>query len=102
MRHRFLLAVSLGLTAVILAVLAFLTSWRPDAAAAAPVIRYVATSADGGRDTGDCSAAIAPCATPQYAHDRAVDGDEIRVAAGLYTRTVVYGGVHTVLSVSKA
>src|SRR5688572_25640421 len=92
-----------GLSAVaIIAVFAFLAFWQTTTATAAPTIRYVATFADGGRDVGDCSLAIAPCETPQFAHDRAVTGDEIRVAAGTYTKTTNIAGVETLLRVTKA
>lgn len=44
--------------------------------------RYVATS---GADTGDCTNPASPCRTLQYAVDRTGEGDEVRVAAGVYT-----------------
>jgi predicted outer membrane repeat protein len=42
----------------------------------------VATS---GADNGNCSNSASPCATIQYAVDTASEGDEIRVAEGVYT-----------------
>ncbi len=47
-------------------------------------LRYVATS---GADTGDCTNPASPCRTVQYAVDRTGEGDEVRVATGVYTDT---------------
>jgi uncharacterized repeat protein (TIGR01451 family) len=44
--------------------------------------RYVATA---GTDSGDCVDSANPCRTVQYAVDQALEGDEVRVAAGEYT-----------------
>ena len=48
---------------------------------AAGAVRYVATT---GVDSGFCAAAATPCRTLQYAVDRAVANDEVRIAAGEY------------------
>ncbi len=45
-------------------------------------IRYVATD---GEDSGDCSNSTQPCRTVQYAVDRTLPGDEVRIATGVYT-----------------
>jgi hypothetical protein len=52
------------------------------AASLAATIRYVAAD---GADAGDCGTPTTPCRTIQYAVDRAADGDEVRVATGVYT-----------------
>ena len=43
--------------------------------------RYVATS---GNDIGDCSSAVSPCLTIQYAVGKSSSGDTILVAQGIY------------------
>ena len=53
--------------------------------------RYL-TVATSGSDTAGCGADLAPCRTIQYAVDKAVAGDEIRIASGVYT------GVHNTYS----
>ncbi len=71
------------------------------AAASAPggAIRYVSTT---GADSGDCTGPGDPCRTPQYAVDQAGDGDEIRVAGGIYTGVQAYDQViPTLLFISK-
>lgn len=50
-------------------------------------LRFVATS---GSDTSDCTDSANPCATLQHALNMATSGDEIRMAAGLYTQTQAY------------
>lgn len=47
-----------------------------------PTVRYVAPA---GTDSGDCTDPASPCRTIQYAVDQAGPGDEIRIAAGIYT-----------------
>jgi parallel beta-helix repeat protein len=46
------------------------------------LVRYVATD---GADSGDCSTPAGRCLTVQYAVDQAWEGDEVRVATGVYT-----------------
>ncbi len=74
--------VVLTATFALLAVAGLLvTMGRP--AHAAPDVRYVAP---GGSDAGnECTDSANPCATVQHAVDVAQPGDEIRVAAGVYT-----------------
>ncbi len=60
--------------------------------------RYVATS---GADTGDCTNPASPCRTVQYAVDRAGEGDELRVAAGVYTDVNNYAGLSQVVYLTK-
>lgn len=43
--------------------------------------------APGGTDSSNCTDADTPCVTVQYAIDRATPGDEVYVAAGIYTVT---------------
>jgi uncharacterized membrane protein len=66
--------------------------------------RYVAR--EDTADATNCTNLLSPCATIQYAIDQAMDGDEIRVAAGLYTdyqtRTVSTGVVEQVILVDKS
>lgn len=66
--------------------LIWLLSMKPLSVRAAGPILYVATT---GSDATDCTDSANPCATVQYAVDRADVGAEIRVASGVYT------GVHT-------
>jgi hypothetical protein len=64
-----------------LGLLAGMGLWRPQPALAAGPL-YVAP---GGANSGNCTDSAAPCATVQYAVNQASAGDEIRVAAGLYS-----------------
>ncbi len=61
-------------------------------------IRYVAPR---GSDGGDCTTALSPCLTVQYAVDRAAAGDEIHVATGVYTDIHARNGVTQVVYISK-
>jgi hypothetical protein len=45
--------------------------------------------ANSGNDAGDCTNAAQPCKTINYALSQAVDGGEIRVAAGLYQEAIL-------------
>lgn len=74
---------------LLLTILASLTTYWfiPDsipnfASASMPNVRYVAPT---GIDTGDCTSPVSPCRTLQYAVDKAVSGDTILVATGVYT-----------------
>jgi hypothetical protein len=76
------LTLALGLGLVVL--LGFVGGTRPPAALAQSgtgIIR-VATSGD---DVPGCGSEAAPCRSVQYAVDEALPGEQIRVAAGLYT-----------------
>lgn len=64
----------------------------------APAIRYVAIT---GTAVGDCSTPADACRTIQYALDRAGAGEEIRVAAGVYTDVNTYAGLRQVVYLSK-
>ncbi len=75
--------VIVGALGLLLAWLGFLTA-SPDAALAqtgAGIIRV----AKSGSDVPGCGSVVSPCASLQYAVDQALAGEEIRVAAGLYT-----------------
>jgi len=74
-----------ALAGLVLLALVFLTMGvgAPSAACAeGPIVRYVAPT---GADNGDCINPNSPCRTIQYAIDQAGSGDEIRIAAGIYT-----------------
>ena len=64
-------------------------------AAAIGVNRYVAFD---GSDTSTCISTLALCLTVQYAVNQATDGDEVRVAGGIYVRD---GGFAPLVSISK-
>ena len=77
----FLQPVVLALAAVLILLIILGTS---QSVRAAPRLsaRYVAIS---GSDTSDCTDPTQPCRTVQYAVDLAASGDQVRVAAGVYT-----------------
>jgi uncharacterized membrane protein len=79
------LLLSLG---ILLAVLLWIGGCPLVTRAAPPPHRYVAPAPIGTDTDNDCSASYNPCATIQKAIDEADPGDEIRVAAGIYTDTV--------------
>jgi hypothetical protein len=58
----------------------------------------VATSGD---DVPGCGSEAAPCRSVQYAVDEALPGDQIRVAAGLYTGVNTHGGLTQTVYLSK-
>ena len=79
-KHSFFsLTLSLGLA---LALLWLVNGGLQPARADATPVHYVATT---GSDSGDCSNSVSPCRTVQYAVDQAGAGDEVRVAAGVYS-----------------
>jgi hypothetical protein len=55
-----------------------------------------------GVDSGDCSATTAPCRTIQYAVDQSAPGDEVHVAAGVYTDVNQRGAQRQVLYLDKS
>jgi hypothetical protein len=61
------------------------------------VIRVATT----GENTPACGTEEEPCRTVQYAADKALPGDEIRVAAGTYTGTNDYGGLSQLVYLTK-
>jgi hypothetical protein len=61
-------------------------------------IHYVATT---GTDDGDCSTPAEACRTIQYAVDRAGEGDEVRIATGIYTGVNNYGGLRQVVYIAE-
>ena len=70
-------------------------SLRPDGGSS---IRYVAP---GGTDIGSCTSAALPCATLQYAVQRAEAGDEIHLAAGRYTALYAHDGLTCVAHITQ-
>src|SRR4051794_21418640 len=72
-------------------------------AATAGAIRYVKPS---GSDASSSCSLAAPCQTVQRAVAVAADGDEIRVAGGIYTGSMTDAaldpGLHAVVILSKA
>lgn len=81
--------------------LGWLWAMNPPATHAAPAAstRYVAVT---GADSGNCSSAATPCRTPQYALGQSAAGDEIRLAAGVYTGTNDLAGLSQVVYVSQS
>jgi len=61
-------------------------------------LHYVAIT---GTDSGDCSTPGSACLTIQYAMDQAGEGDEIRIASGVYTGVSARQGVTQVVYISK-
>jgi parallel beta-helix repeat protein len=61
--------------------------------------RYVSPT---GTDSGLCSYTAHPCRTVQYAVDRAVAGDTIKVAAGVYADLNNQGGLAQVVYIDKS
>jgi len=61
-------------------------------------VRHVAPA---GIDSGDCTDPNHPCGTVQYAVDQAVEGDEIRVATGVYTDVHQRAGITQTVYISK-
>ena len=90
---RSLIHTSLALGLGIVLTLLFLWTLEQPTVHAAPVTRYVATT---GTDTGSCTTPASPCRTIQYGVDQAADGDEILIAAGVYTS----GGAGEVVDIS--
>jgi hypothetical protein len=63
------------------------------------VARYVSTI---GSDTAnDCASTATPCRTVQHSVDMANDGDEIRIATGVYTEVNDYAGSAQAVYISK-
>lgn len=89
------LALGVGLTLGLLAGLQ-LAHARP-----AAMVRYVATNGNDGGGTSSCTSTSFPCRTLQQAVNVAASGDEIRVAAGVYTGVQARGGVTQVVYIDK-
>ncbi len=94
-----ILAGSCFLIAGVLVLLWLLGGGAPPvlAQAGTGIIRVAIT----GTDTLGCGSGGVPCATVQYAVDQAQPGDEIRVAAGIYTGVQVRAGITQVVYISK-
>lgn len=74
------------LAAVMLLGLSFSRAGAASGAGTSAVARYVSPA---GHDAGnDCASAAMPCRTLQHAVEAAQPGDEVRVAAGMYTGTM--------------
>ncbi|MFN2220651.1 MAG: hypothetical protein ACK2UA_18725, partial [Anaerolineae bacterium] len=63
----------------------------------AGVIRVATT----GEDTAECGTEEDPCRTVQYAVDQAQPGDEIRIAAGMYTEVNSRDGLSQLVYLTK-
>jgi hypothetical protein len=75
---------------------------RAAAAPAVPQILYVATTGsdtDGG--TNDCTSIGSPCQTVQHAVSQANGGDEIRIAAGIYSGVSNVSGHDQVVNIDR-
>ena len=90
-----ILVLSLGSTLTLLAGLHM--------AHASPVAftRYVTTRGNDGGGTSSCTNSSWPCLTVQQAVNVATDGDEIRVATGVYTSVQAHTGVTQVVYINK-
>jgi hypothetical protein len=65
----------------------------------AEIVRYVAST--GSDLSNDCTNSDTPCETIQHAVDQAQPGDEIRVAAGVYSDVQARAGITQVAYISK-
>jgi hypothetical protein len=89
-----ILALSLGLT------LALLAGLQMAHAGPAAFTRYVTTGGNDGGGTSSCTSS-SWCRTVQQAVNVATDGDEIRVATGVYTGVQARDGVTQVVYINK-
>jgi len=89
------LALVLGLTLTLLTG-SLLADAGPEA-----FTRYVAVEGNDGGGTSSCLNPHGPCRTVQQAVDVAVSGDEIRVAAGVYTGVQARSAVTQVVYINK-
>jgi hypothetical protein len=90
-----ILVLGLGLT------LALLAGLQMAHAGPAALTRYVTTGGNDGGGTSSCTSSSFPCRTVQQAVNAAVDGDEIRVATGVYTGVQAHDGVTQVVYINK-
>ena len=88
-----ILILGLGLT------LALLAGLQMAHAGPAASTRYVTTGGTDGGGTNSCT--TTPCRTVQQAVNVAADGDEIRVATGVYTGVQLSQGVTQVVYINK-
>ncbi len=98
LRRIALAAASLVAAGAILLVLQWLSA-SPAQAQPGATTRYVAPI--GSDPSNTCANSSTPCRTVQHAVDEAQPGDEIRVAAGIYTSTSVRAGISQVVYISK-
>jgi hypothetical protein len=89
------LVLGLGLT------LALLAGLQMAHASPAAVTRYVTAGGNDGGGTSSCTPSSLPCRTVQQAMNVATDGDEIRVATGVYTGVQAHTGVTQVVYINK-
>jgi hypothetical protein len=89
------LVLGLGLT------LALLVGLHMAHAGPAAFTRYVTTGGNDGGGTSSCTSSSLPCRTVQQAVNVATDGDEIRVATGVYTGVQARDGVTQVVYINK-
>jgi hypothetical protein len=88
------LVLGLGLT------LALLVGLHMAHAGPAAFTRYVTTGGNDGGGTSSCTSSSLPCRTVQQAVNVATDGDEIRVATGVYTGVQAHNGVTQVVYIN--
>jgi hypothetical protein len=81
--------------------LALLVGLHMAHASPAASMRYVTTGGNDGGGTSSCTSSSFPCRTVQQAVNAAVDGDEIRVATGVYTGVQAHDGVTQVVYINK-
>jgi len=98
MRMHVALALAVGCLLGLATWAAAWSSVPPTAQAQGSLIRYVAPT---GADAGDCAVSAHPCATVQYAVDRAATGDEVHIATGVYTDVHQRAGITQTVYLTK-